>query len=117
MMTAVTTAVGFATLLTSRIVPIQEFGVNAAIGVMVAYVTVLLFTTAVFSFFSVNDLILLRGSSTRIEQLMAWVYRVTKLRARLIGLIATGILLVCVYGISKIKTITASKTICRLAKK
>ena len=104
LMTAVTTAVGFATLLTSRIVPIQEFGVNAAIGVMVAYVTVLLFTTAVFSFFSVNDLILLRGSSTRIEQFMEWVYRVTKRRARLIGLIATGILLVCVYGISKIKT-------------
>ena len=61
LMTAVTTAVGFATLVTSRIVPIQEFGINAAVGVMVAYVTVLLFTTAIFSFFNVNDLILLRG--------------------------------------------------------
>jgi hypothetical protein len=104
LMTAVTTAVGFATLVTSRIVPIQEFGINAAVGVMVAYVTVLLFTTAIFSFFNVNDLILLRGSSTRIEQFMGWVYRVTKRRARMIGLVASAILLICVYGISKIKT-------------
>jgi uncharacterized protein len=104
LMTAVTTAVGFATLVTSRVVPIQEFGINAAVGVMVAYLTVLLFTTALFSFFNVNDLILLRGSSTRIERLMDRVYHITKLRPRAITLIATGILLVCVYGISKIKT-------------
>ena len=104
LMTAVTTAVGFATLVTSRIVPIQEFGINAAVGVMVAYVTVLLFTTAIFSFFNVNDLILLRGSSTRIEQFMEKVYQITKRRSRAIGVIATVILLICVYGISKIKT-------------
>lgn len=104
LMTAVTTAIGFATLVTSRIVPIQEFGVNAAVGVMVAYVTVLLFTTSLFSYFNVNDLILLRGSSTRIEKFMDWVYRFTKLRSRAIALVAMGILLVCVYGISKIKT-------------
>ena len=104
LMTAVTTAVGFATLVTTRIVPIQEFGVNAAIGVMVAYVTVLLFTTSLFSFFNVNDLILLRGSSTRIEKFMDWVYGFTKRRSRTIALASVGILLVCVYGISKIKT-------------
>lgn len=104
LMTAITTAVGFATLVTSRVVPIQEFGVNAAMGVMVAYLTVLLFTTALFSFFNVNDLILLRGGSTRIEQLMQKVYQITKLRSRTIGLVASAILLVCVYGITKIKT-------------
>ncbi len=104
LMTAVTTAVGFATLVTSRIVPIQDFGINAAVGVMVAYVTVLLFSTAVFSFFSVNDLILLRGSSTRIERMMDKVYQITKRRARAIGVIASVILLICVYGITKIKT-------------
>jgi uncharacterized protein len=112
LMTAVTTAVGFATLVTSRVTPIQEFGINAAVGVMVAYLTVLLFTTAVFSFFSVNDLILLiadpdnvgRGPSTRIERFMEWVYGVTKMRAKTIALIASAILLICVYGITKIKT-------------
>ena len=104
LMTAVTTAVGFATLVTSRVVPIQEFGVNAAVGVMVAYVTVLLFTTAVFSYFKVNDLILLRGDSTRIEKFMEWIYRFTKLRARVIVLIAITVLSICGYGITKITT-------------
>jgi hypothetical protein len=104
LMTAVTTAIGFATLVTSRIVPIQEFGVNAAVGVMVAYGTVLLFTTALFSYFDVDDLILIRGSSTRVERLMDWVYRFTKRRSRHIGIATLLILGLCLWGISKIKT-------------
>lgn len=103
-MTAVTTAVGFATLVTSRIVPIQEFGVNAAVGVMTAYFTVLLLTTAVLSYFKADDLILLRGGTTRIERIMQWVYGVTKYHTRRIALIALIMILVCVYGISTIKT-------------
>jgi uncharacterized protein len=51
LMTAITTAIGFATLVTTRIVPIQEFGVNAAVSVLVAYFTVLFFTTSVLSYF------------------------------------------------------------------
>jgi uncharacterized protein len=105
LMTAVTTAVGFATLVTSRITPIAEFGVNAALGVMVAYITVLLFTTAVLSYFTAEQLIVLReGESTRIEKMMEWVYQVTKLKTRQVALVASGILLLCVYGISKIGT-------------
>lgn len=103
-MTAITTAVGFATLVTSRIIPIQEFGINAAVGVMTAYFTVLLLTTSVLSYFKVDDLILLRGGTTRVERIMEWVYRVTKFRTRRIALIASAVLLVCVYGISTIKT-------------
>ena len=103
-MTAITTAVGFATLVTSRIVPIQEFGINAAVGVMTAYFTVLLMTTSVLSFFKADDLILLRGGTTRVERIMQWVYEVTKHRTRLIAVVAASVLLVCVYGISKIKT-------------
>lgn len=104
-MTAITTAVGFATLVTSRIQPIQEFGVNAAIGVMTAYFTVLLLTTSVLSYFKADDLILLRGdNSTRVERIMAWIYEVTKTRSRMIALVASAILVICFYGISKIKT-------------
>ncbi|WP_405414145.1 RND family transporter [Maribacter sp. Asnod1-A12] len=44
LLTSVTTAVGFVTLLSSRLVSIQEFGINAAIGVIVAYVTVIFLT-------------------------------------------------------------------------
>ncbi|WP_339627608.1 MMPL family transporter [uncultured Maribacter sp.] len=44
LLTSITTAVGFVTLLSSRLVSIQEFGINAAIGVLVAYTTVILLT-------------------------------------------------------------------------
>jgi uncharacterized protein len=109
-MTAITTAIGFATLVTSRIVPIQEFGINAAIGVMVAYTTVLFLTTALLSFFSVDNLIRMskngekQDSYGRIERIMDWVYSVTKKHNQLIGLLASAILLICIYGVSKIKT-------------
>ena len=105
LMTAVTTAVGFATLVTSRIEPIGAFGINAAVGVMIAYVTVLLFTTAVMSFYEAKDLMVLRGTeNTRVERLMEWVYQVTKAKTRQIALYAVAIFLFCCYGISKIET-------------
>ena len=44
LLTSITTAVGFVTLLSSRLVSIQDFGINAAIGVLVAYITVIFFT-------------------------------------------------------------------------
>ncbi|SKB77623.1 efflux RND transporter permease subunit [Maribacter arcticus] len=46
LLTSFTTAVGFVTLLSSRLVSIQEFGINAAIGVLVAYTTVILLTSS-----------------------------------------------------------------------
>ncbi|MEL7021157.1 MAG: MMPL family transporter, partial [Bacteroidota bacterium] len=45
LLTSATTAIGFATLVTSKVGPIRDFGINAAIGVLVAYVTVIGFTT------------------------------------------------------------------------
>ena len=45
-LTSATTAIGFATLLTSRVQPIRDFGLNAGLGVLVAYVTVVTFTMA-----------------------------------------------------------------------
>jgi uncharacterized protein len=116
LMTAITTATGFATLVTTRIVPIKEFGINAAVGVMVAYFTVLLFTTSVLSYFKADDLILLsertpveRGSKagsgfTLIERLMAWTYDVTKYQTRKIAFIALATLGISVYGVTKIGT-------------
>ncbi len=104
-MTAITTAVGFATLVTSRIVPIQEFGINAAMGVMTAYVTVLLVTTAFLSYFELDQLTKLRENGTSIfDMLMEWTYQVTKNYPRRIAFIALGILGICIYGVSKIQT-------------
>lgn len=46
LLTSATTALGFSTLLFSKILAIMEFGMNAAIGVLLAYVTVVLFTSS-----------------------------------------------------------------------
>lgn len=43
LMTSITTAVGFATLMVSNVLPMQRFGFYTAIGVMVAYVVTILF--------------------------------------------------------------------------
>jgi predicted RND superfamily exporter protein len=56
-MTSFTTAIGFASLATSRLGTIQSFGLQAAAGVMIAYVTVLLFTTSVLSYFPKEKII------------------------------------------------------------
>lgn len=50
-LTSITTFIGFATLLTSSVVPIQRFGLYTAIGVMVAYVVTMFAIPAAMPFF------------------------------------------------------------------
>ena len=50
-LTSITTFIGFATLLTSSVVPIQRFGLYTAIGVMVAYVVTMFAIPAALPFF------------------------------------------------------------------
>ncbi|MEO0043119.1 MAG: hypothetical protein RL329_2567 [Bacteroidota bacterium] len=104
LMTAVTTAIGFATLVTSRIIPIQEFGVNAAVGVMVAYVTVLLVTLAIMPFFKVEQLIQMQAGNTRVEILMEKIYHITRNHSKWIGGLTVLLLVICTIGIFNIRT-------------
>jgi len=103
-LTSTTTAIGFAALLTSKIAPIREFGVNAAIGVMVAYITVIFFTTACLSFFDKEQLIKLGRGEAFWDKLMTRSYAFTRNNSRqiLVGLIFTG--LIAMWGISKVTT-------------
>jgi len=56
LMTSLTTAIGFASLYTSEIEPLQEFGIFAAVGVLLAYATVMTFSVACLIFFDAEDL-------------------------------------------------------------
>lgn len=103
-LTSATTAVGFATLLSSRIQPIREFGVNSAIGVMLAYLTVILFTTALLSLFRREQITYLGYESKFWEPLLHWWNRFTQSRARSIGLGTLIFVAFCVIGISQITT-------------
>jgi len=50
LLTSLTTAVGFTSLLTSKIGPIRDFGLNSAGGVIIAYIVVITFTLAALSY-------------------------------------------------------------------
>ena len=74
LLTSVTTAIGFAALSTSKVIPIKEFGWNAAMGVMVAYITVIFFTTALLSMYDEKQLIKLGKGEAFWGNMMNVVY-------------------------------------------
>ena len=104
LLTSVTTAVGFASLATSKVPPIKEFGWSAAIGVMIAYITVILLASAMLSMFKAEQIIKLKDGKSIWERWMQWFYDYTKLKPRRIGLVASGLAIVCVFGITLITT-------------
>ena len=101
--TSATTAIGFVSLFTSRIGPVRDFGVNAAIGVLVAYVTIILFTTALLTYFSPEKL-KTHAQTFKLWDLVAeWFYNVSKRHIYIISF-TSFLLLICGVGISKIST-------------
>jgi len=104
LLTSLTTSVGFATLLTSNVGPIREFGINAAGGVMIAYITVIFFTTSVLLFFDRDQIIKETETDARWEKWLHKCYTYVKINPKRI-LIACGIVAVlCGIGISNITT-------------
>jgi predicted RND superfamily exporter protein len=104
LLTSITTAVGFASLMTSRIGPIKDFGMNAAIGVIIAYLTVIFFTTAILSMLKTEQLIKLGKGQRFWEKLMQWTYDYSKNNERsIIGMSIVG-LFICLFGISLVTT-------------
>ena len=104
LLTSLTTAIGFISLATSKLGPIKAFGWNAALGVLVAYITVIFFTTALLSMYRADQLIKFGKSEAFWNKFMDKFYHFTKNNPRqiTIGFIAT--LLLCFLGISNITT-------------
>ena len=101
--TSVTTAIGFLSLVTSRIGPVREFGVNAAIGVLVAYITIIFFTTALLTYFSPQKLKIHSRYFKIWDDVALWFYAKSKNRASIYSLSLLTII-ICGYGITKIST-------------
>ena len=102
--TSLTTAIGFASLMTSRIAPIRSFGLNASVGVMIAYVTVILLTTVLLSYFDGSQLSAFKKGDLFWEKWMRKINNFTLLKPRRIALFMIPVLLVCGFGISLIST-------------
>ncbi len=104
LLTSVTTAIGFITLLSSRLVSIREFGINAAIGVMVAYITVICFTGALLISIPKDKLIGQKSISKNWVDYLLRINTITKNHPNSI-LVGTLIFaLLCIFGVSRITT-------------
>ncbi|WP_291967872.1 efflux RND transporter permease subunit [Maribacter sp.] len=104
LLTSITTAVGFVTLLSSRLVSIQEFGINAAIGVLVAYITVIFLTGSLLIFLPEKSLIGRKSISENWVNYLLKVNTFTKNypKAIILGTVVfTGL---CVLGIYLVQT-------------
>lgn len=104
LLTSLTTAIGFASLLTSRINPIRDFGLNAAAGVIIAYITVIFFTTALLSLCKTEDLIKFGKGNSFWEDLMKRAYQFTVHSPRKIIIGSTIIASFSFIGISLVTT-------------
>jgi predicted RND superfamily exporter protein len=103
-MTALTTAIGFATLVSNRIKPIQDFGINAAVGVGIAYFTVILFTSVSMTWFRPDQIAQPIKEHAFWDQLMEWIVRFTRERSRAIIGATCAVCILSVIGIAKITT-------------
>ena len=104
LLTSITTAIGFASLFSSKIYPIRDFGINAAIGVIIAYVTVVFFTTAVVSKFDVEQIIKLGRGESFWTKWMIWFNKYTKNNTKTIAIGGLVTIILCGIGISKVTT-------------
>lgn len=102
-LTSFTTAIGFFSLLTTNIIPIREFGIIIGVGVMLAFVIAFTFFPAV--------LILKKEPkiSNQIENKLRWrkflfgMFKFTMKNPKIIYTFSFILLILSIYGISKIK--------------
>ena len=104
LLTSITTAIGFITLLSSRLVSIQDFGINAAIGVLVAYLTVIFFTGSLLISMPEKVLIGQKSISKKWVSYLLHINTFTKRHPK--GIIYGTIVftLLCILGVSLIST-------------
>jgi predicted RND superfamily exporter protein len=104
LLTSITTAIGFITLLSSRLVSIREFGINAAMGVMVAYITVICFTGALLISIPKKRLLGQKNVSKKWVAYLLGINTVTKKKPNTIIMGTIILTLLCIYGVSRITT-------------
>lgn len=105
-LTSTTTAIGFLSLVSSRLIPIQQFGINAAIGVMIAYICVILFTSTCLALFKREKIIKPLDRPSRWISTMKWFQMITIRYEKPILAGFVGLVALCAWGISLVTTNT-----------
>jgi len=102
-LTSLTTSIGFLTLMSSSIIPIREFGVYSAVGVVIAF---LLAFTLLPATMTLSPVPKLRESNAgqdfwtkRLHRLYSWIIR----NRKGVAWSSIGLIAVCCIGISRIE--------------
>ena len=103
-LTSATTAIGFITLMTSRIYPVKSFGMTAAIGVLLAFGIVITFTTALLSVFDPEKVTARKEANKVWKEYLLKLYHFTKPRGKAITVGAIIYFVICMIGMSLITT-------------
>jgi len=101
LLTSLTTAIGFLSLYASNMPPIRNFGIMAAVGVFVAFGTVILLTTAMVSWFPAEAIMKSRKGKRPMSRFLNGVDNFTRQKPGRIALGAVLFIGVCVWGSSK----------------
>ncbi|WP_298506987.1 MMPL family transporter [uncultured Maribacter sp.] len=104
LLTSVTTAIGFLSLITSKLQPIKDFGLNSAIGVMVAYIVVIFFTSALLLIIPKKHLLSTKNSIKSWNIYLLKINVFTKKNPKRILYSAAIFTAICYWGVSKINT-------------
>lgn len=104
LLTSVTTAIGFLSLVTSKLMPIKDFGLNSAIGVMVAYVTVIFFTSALLLLINKKHLLSKKNSIEKWDSYLQRINVFTRKKPKTILYSAALFGILCFWGVSMINT-------------
>lgn len=103
-LTSFTTAIGFISLMTSRIYPVKLFGMTAAIGVIVAFFIVITFTTSLLAMFKPEQIIEKKEKGDFWKRNLLQLYTSAKTKEKAIIIGAFIYLVFCLFGMSKITT-------------
>ncbi len=104
-LTAVTSAIGFLSMLTSNVPPIRNFGVYSALGVLVVYAVVIFIISPMLTLFRQDQLDAhTDGESPGWTKFLNNLYLTGKNRVKPIMLVTILVLFVSFYGISTIST-------------
>ena len=103
-LTSATTAVGFATLVTSRLNIIREFGINAGIGVMIAFIVVLAIVPGILVMFAPSQLYRPKGKALWLQHFADFAYQYTLKKPKIVSGIFIVTTALCLLGISLVTT-------------
>lgn len=104
LLTSVTTAIGFASLVTSKSSVVSGFGINSALGVLIAFVTIVGFACSLLLLTDPKYVLPKKNISSKWTTGLTQVNRFTQHFPKRILFVSLLFMGVCIWGLSRINT-------------